>query len=333
MSRSLRLPVVLLVLGLLAGCTGGSALPKGGGTAVGGGKDGAEVPLAEGTCWTGALLGADPQQVLRLSGQLNVSYFVAAHALADRPAFARTQDCRKAHDVEVYRAVRIPSLTPQLTSYAVLLRTDRPFFASLTRAVENACMNAVLSKAAAQSGVGGAVMAPALPDGMKLGWAPPSPDQFSRGQRVFACTLTQDRPSPVRYADVFTKRFGTGRRICIDSRVLIYVDCARKHDRERIAVIDARAAVLAKNFPGPSRIRTGPDGRYLDVPPGRYAALDRACTAYLRAISTTKKLTGVAEIDADSWPDPGGAYPIACEADTHPNQQSVTTEGSVYDKS
>lgn len=330
-SRVLRPLVAVLVLLVLAGCSGGSAL-KGDDPTDRGGRDGAEVALATGTCWTGATLAADPQEILELSEKFGVSYFVAARALTDRPAFARTQSCGGDHEIEVYRVIQVPSLTPKLTTYAALLRTDRPLYRSLERAVRNACMSPVLARAAGESGVSGAVMTPALPAEMRLGWAPPSPQQFDRGQRVFACTLTHEKPSTVGYADVFTKRFPTGLRTCIESRTLIYVDCARKHDRERIAVIDARVAVQAGAFPGPKAIRNGPDGRYLDVAPSAYAALDKACTAYLRAISTTKKLTGVAEIDVDAWPATDGSYPIACEADTRPDQQSLVTQGSVYNK-
>lgn len=324
---------LLAVLGLIAltGCTAGSVLPPPG-NAFPGGRAGADVPLVPDSCWTGAQLGADPQRILRLSGQFGVNYFTAAHALAKRPAFERTEDCRRPHDVEVYLAVQVPGLAAQLTSYGVLLQTDRPLYAALDRAVRGACMGTPLATAAAQTGLPGAVLEPALPDGMSFGWAPPSPDQFARGQRVFACTLSASEPTSVRYADLLTKRFPTGDRTCIDSGAMLYVDCARKHDRERIAVIDATFAVTSGALPGSNGIRSGPNGRYLAIGPAEYARLDSACTTYLHSISTTTKLTGVAEIDAGSWPAIDGTYPIACEADTRPNQNPLITEGSVYDK-
>ncbi|MBO9521792.1 MAG: hypothetical protein J7518_09665 [Nocardioidaceae bacterium] len=335
---ALRALVLAALLALLTACAGGSAVRQDSPTtapvssADSDGEDGAETPLSEGTCWTETMLGADPQAILALATAQRVSYFAAAHALADRPAFEKTRSCAKSHRIEVYRVVQIPSLTPKLTSYAVLLRTDRPLYRALERAVLNTCMTKPLAAAAVQSRLPGAVVRPALPIGMKVSWAPPSPEQFQRGQRVFACTFVQQRASTIRYADVFGRRFPTSQRTCIDSRALVYVDCARKHDRERIAVIDAKVAVLARRFPGPRGIKRGPDGRYLDVRPARYAVLDRACTSYLRAISTTKRLTGIAEIDVDAWPAPDGSYPIACEADTRPEQKPLRTKGSVYNR-
>ena len=72
--------------------------------------------------------------------------------------------------------------------------------------------------------------------------------------------------------------------------------------------------------------------RFLEVPDARWARLDTACTAYLRSISTTKKLTGVANVDADQWPTQNGAFPIYCDADTPPDQESLVTQGSVYNR-
>lgn len=336
---AVRVLIGLVLLAVVSACSGGSAIEQPDGPAGtstdfpdSDGEAGSEVALAGGTCWTEAMLGEDPQAILALATAQKVSYFTAAHALAGRPAFEKTRSCAKSHRIEVYRVVQIPRLTPRLTSYATLLHTDRPLYRALERSVRNSCMTKPLAAAAARSGLPGAVAEPALPTGMKLGWAPPSPEQFTRGQRVFACTLIQDKASTVRYADLFAKRLPTALRTCIDSKRLVYVDCARKHDRERIAVIDARVAVQAGRFPGRRAIRRGPDGRYLDVAPAAYAALDRACTTYLRAISTTKRLTGVAEIDVDVWPAPDGSYPIACEADTRPGQKPVTTSGSVYNR-
>ncbi|MGO4255596.1 hypothetical protein [Marmoricola sp. RAF53] len=332
---ALRLVAALAGLAAVtSGCSGGSGGGIGGfgGTTQVEGKNGAEVALEAGTCWTGDLLGADPQRVLRLSTDLGVTYFAAARALADRPAFSRTQSCDKAHDLEVYRAVQVPALAPSITSYADLMRTDQPLYQQLDRAVTNACMAEPLATTAALSKVAGATAQPALPETMELGWAPPSPDQFARGQRVFACTLRHRKASTVRYDEVLTRKFPTALRTCIDSKSLVYVDCARKHDRERIAVIEARTAVLAGRFPGRKAIRSGLDGRFLDVSPAAYAALDKACTRYLRTISTVKKLTGVAEIDVDAWPTADGSYPILCEADTRPDKKPVVTQGSVYNR-
>lgn len=332
-SALVRAAGLLVLAAALAGCAGtvGGVGGSGENSQVAG-RPGVEVALTPATCWSGDLLGADPQETLKLSGELGVSYFAAARAIADRPAFTTTESCDRAHHVEVYRVVRVPSLTAGLTSYAALLRTDRPFYAQLERSVRNACQSPALATAVALSGVPGATMEPALPDTMTVGWAPPSPDQFARGQRVFACTLSHRRPSQVMYADVFRRRFPTALRTCIDSESLAYVDCARKHDRERIAVIQARNAVLAGAFPGPRAIKRGVHGRYVDVAPPAYAALDRACTRYLRAVSSGTRLTGVAEIDVDAWPAADGSYPIACEADTRPDKTPVVTTSSAYNR-
>ena len=50
-------------------------------------------------------------------------------------------------------------------------------------------------------------MEPALPAGMHLEWAPPSPAQFAEGQRGFACLFNQSTPGTFRYASVFTAAF------------------------------------------------------------------------------------------------------------------------------
>jgi hypothetical protein len=288
--------------------------------------------LAEGTCWTGARLGADPQDVLRLSNQLEVPYLVTARAVADRPSFASPVACSHDHSVEVYKVLRLPELDKQLTDYATLLQTRTALYDKVARSVALGCMTDTLASVATATGLPGAVVEPMLPEGTSLGWAPASPDRWAKGQRVFACTLTWSDPQSVRYAAVFTKRFPVSMRTCIVSRALAYVDCARSHDRERIAVIEAREAVGKRAFPGPKAIRTGADGRYLAVSDARYAKLDAACTAYLHAISTTKKLTGVANVDVDEWPTPTGSYPIYCEADTRPDQKSLITKGSVYNR-
>jgi len=321
------LAALMALVVVTAGCSKGS-LPRVGGDS----GDDEPATLAEGTCWTDAKLGSDPQDVLKLSGKLDVPYLVAARALADRPSFAERQDCNGAHAVEVFKVVRLPNLEQQLTDYAALLRMQTPLFDQVAASVSAGCMSEPLAKAAALADVQNAVMSPVLPSGASIGWAPASPDQWANGQRVFACTLTWPQPESIRYAAVFTKALPTGKRTCIDSKALVFVDCARRHDRERIAVIEARDAVAAGSFPGPKAIRDGPNGRYLDVPDARWEKLDAACTAYLKSISTTKKLTGVANVDTDEWPAPGGSYPIYCDADTRPNQESLITEGSVYDR-
>ena len=330
------MPSCLRLLGALAaalllttGCSQGS-LPG-----VGGDSDTASegsTTLAEGTCWTGAKLGADPQDVLKLSTRFSVPYLVAARALAARPSFVRSVGCDDDHAVEVYKVVRLPTLDQQLTDYATLLHQETPLYAKVARAVAHGCMTGTVAATAESTGLPGAVIQPMLPEGAQVGWAPASPDAWAKGQRVFACTLTWTDRQPIRYASVFTKHFPTSKRTCIDSRALLFVDCARRHDRERIAVIEAREAVVSGEFPGRKAIRNGPDGRYLAVGDARWKRLDAACTAYLHSVSTTKKLTGVANVDVDEWPAPGGSYPIYCEADTRPDQKSLVTEGSVYNR-
>ncbi|MCZ4498658.1 MAG: hypothetical protein JWQ74_1211 [Marmoricola sp.] len=317
---------------LLGGCA--STPPAGPGQApsTGGGKVGAAVALATGTCWSGAVLGADPQVVLRLAKKYGVTYFDAAHALAEQPAFSRTRGCNAAHAVEIYKTVATTAVKPVVKSYATLLRPGRKAYRTLDADLQRACMNQTLFDAAAASGLSGAVMEPAFPEGVKLGWAPPSPDQWGRGQRVFACTVTQTSPGTLTYAKVFSKAFPTQSRTCIDTRSLVYVDCARKHQRERISVLDLTATVAAGKLPGSSGIETGSDGRFLDLSPSQFAALDRSCTAYLRKVSTTSRLSGVAEADVDQWPTAEGRYLVACEADRPTTKDPITTQGSVFDR-
>lgn len=323
-----RLPALVAIAVLLLGGCADKAVPGfGGGAGSAGGAD-----LAEGTCWTGDLLGADPQRVLALSRQYAVSYPAAARAVATWPSFGRSVPCAEDHAVEVVKVVRLPALDARLTDYASVLSTRTPLARTVARSVAQGCMTGPLGQAAARTGLPNAVMEPVLPDGATLGWAPAPPGQWREGRREFACTLTWKQPQRTRYAAVFTRGLPTVLRTCIDSRALLFVDCARDHDRERIAVIEAREAVAAGAFPGPEAVRRGPGGRYLDVSDAAWAKLDAACTAYLRAVSTTKRLTGVANVDVDEWPTPEGSYPIYCDADRKPDQQPLVTRGSVYDR-
>jgi hypothetical protein len=333
----LRLLLVTLALVLGAGCSqapppGADGSQSRSGTGSGSGPAPEPGTLAAGTCWSGRLLGADPQDVLALSGKYGVPYLVTARAVADRPAFDKGLDCDQDHAVEVYKIVQLPDLGARLTDYSTLLQISTPLYATVARRVAQGCMTGTLAKAAARTGLAGAVMEPVLPAGASLGWAPAAPSDWTGGRRVFACTLTWQEPRATRYSAVFTKALATGERTCILSRSLLFVDCARRHDRERIAVIDARDAVAAGAFPGPGAVRNGPRGRFLEVPDAKWARLDTACTSYLRSISTTKKLTGIANVDADQWPTPTGAFPIYCDADTPPDQESLVTEGSVYNR-
>ena len=326
---ALQAAVVVAAL-LLAGCSGG-AVPGGSSDGSGSASGSGAAEVAEGTCWTADLRGADPQHVLALSKQYDVPYLVAARAIATWPSFGRSVPCADDHAVEVVKVLRLPALEDRLTDYGALLRPQTPLAGKVARSVAEGCMTGPLAQAVARSGLPNAVMEPVLA-GATLGWAPAPPERWSQGQRVFACTLTWKHPQKARYAAVFTRDLPTALRTCIDSRSLLFVDCARGHDRERIAVIEAREAVAAGAFPGPRAIRPGPDGRYLDVPDATWARLDAACTAYLRAVSTTKKLTGVANVDVDEWPTPDGSYPIYCDADRKPDQKSLVTQGSVYDR-
>ncbi|HEX4189874.1 MAG TPA: septum formation family protein, partial [Marmoricola sp.] len=251
-----------------------------------------------------------------------------ARALYGRSAFAQTRPCSGPHSVEVYKAVAMSDVQPQVADYGQLLEPQTAAYQELALQVDRACMNQTLFNVANATGINNAVVAPAFPDGVTLGWAPPSPQQWAAGQRVFACTLTQKSPSALLYSTVFSGSFPTEDRTCIDNRALEYVDCARQHNRERIGLIDLRAAVGTGQVPGPASIKNGT----VPVSAVLYQALDRACTTYLKQISDTTRLTGVAEIDADQWPTPTGTYPVACEADTAPAKPVITTEGSVFDR-
>src|SRR3954449_4555632 len=192
--------------------------------------DGSPV-LAQGTCWTGTTVGADPQDVLALSKRSGVPYLAAARAVADRPAFSQGKKCSDDHAVEVFKVVRLPQLEARLRNYGPLLRVQAPLYTTVSHSVAQACMTKSLAKAAARTRLPGAVMSPALPSGASVGWAPAAPAQWAAGQRVFACTLTWAHPQSVRYAAVFTKGFPASQRTCIDTKSLAFVDCARRHDR------------------------------------------------------------------------------------------------------
>ena len=325
LTRSAVALVGVLVLVLAAACDGDDPSSQGG-------KPGTSVALAPNTCWTAQTLGSDPQAILELARSQAVDYFSVAHAVDGRPSFELTEACGGPHHVEVYQVVPVDRVTPVVTSYASFLQFGKRAYRTLGAAVERACMNKTLAETAERSGVPGAVAEPAFPEGTELGWAPPSPEQWAKGQRVYACTLSSATPVTFRYAAVFTRGFPTGLRTCITNSPLQFVDCARKHHRERIAVINVRTAVAAKKFPGRSAVTDGPNGRFVDLTRATLARLDRACTAFLGAVSTTTKLTGVANLDVERWPTPEGDYPIDCQADTAPTKDSVVTEGSVFNR-
>jgi hypothetical protein len=167
---------------------------------------------------------------------------------------------------------------------------------------------------------------------MSLGWAPPNPAQWEKGQRAFACTFTQVPQSPVRYAAVFTKALPVASRTCIDNNALAYVACARPHDREVLAVLEVKAAVAAGALPGRKAVTKGVNGRIVGLPQDAWARLDAACTTYLRAVSTVKRLTGLAEADPKHWPTAEGSFPVSCEADVPLGQPPLVRTGSVYDR-
>lgn len=291
------------------------------------------LALRAGTCWDSELLGDDPQLALKLAGTFAITYFDAAYALRDRPAFLARRSCRSAHALEVYRLVPAARVQPRVADYAALLRTQTLDFAQLSAAVNVACMDSTLAASARRSGVPAASLQPALPPGLRTTWAPATLEQWNRGQRVFACLLVHDDPGTTRYAALRSATLPTQLRTCIASGPRIYVDCARAHDRERIAVLDVSGAVAAGLFPGRTAVRRTARGAYLDLGAEVYRPLDRACTAYLRTVSTEVRLSGVAEIDPRAWPDAEGGYRISCEADAPADRPSTVTQGSVYDRS
>ncbi len=331
------LRAIVTVALLLGGVTACDSAPSSTGTSDGP-SDVAEASataspeLAADTCWTDRRLGSDPQEALAVATGHQVAYEVAAPLLADRLAFAESVPCDQPHAVEVYALKRLPAYESKLESYRPLLRPRSKLYRAVSAGARQACMSPALAKAVRQAGVTGAVMTPALAPGVELTWAPAPPEQWEKGQRVFACALVWDRPVKARYDAVESKRLPTGQRICILTSARSYVDCARKHDRERLAVIDVSAAVAAGTFPGRSALRRGAEGRYADLPATLYDRLDAACTAYLKAVSTTKKLTGVANIDPAVWPAADGTWPVWCEADTPPGQRSLVSKGSVFDR-
>lgn len=335
----LRFAGALVALLVVTGCSMGSALPDPGAalTAANGPLPAAAraantLAIGDGTCWSGNLLGSDPQVALELSRTFDVTYFEAAYAIKDRPTFRTLEGCSGDHAVEIYRLVPVAEVQPEVSDFTTLLRTAGTEYARFSAAVAAACMDPTSARAARVSGIRDASVQPALPAGYRLGWTPPTVEQWGRGQRVFACTFTQDDPGPLRYSELRTRSLPTMLRTCIASGPRLYVDCARRHDRERIAVLDVSGAVAGGSVPGRSALRTTGRGVYLDLGPDFYRPLDRACTAYLRTISTDRHLSGVAEVDADAWPDEGGSYTVDCEADTPVSTESHVRTGSVYNR-
>ena len=141
----------------------------------------------------------------------------------------------------------------------MLLRIRTPLYATVVRSVSQGCMTDGLAKAVASRSLAGAVMAPVLPSGASLGWAPAAPDEWAKGRRLVRVHPHLGRaarnPLPHAVHQVAARRgsapASTAGR-CSSSTA------PGDSDRERIAVIDAREAVAAGSFPGASALHNGP---------------------------------------------------------------------------
>ena len=123
-----------------------------------------------------------------MSGTYDVPYLLTARAVADRPAFDKGVACGKDHAVEVFKMVRLHDLEPRLADYATLLRISHPLRRGLPQG-RAGMHDRLAGEGSGQDGLAGAVMAPVLPSGASIGWAPAAPDDWARGRRgLLACT-------------------------------------------------------------------------------------------------------------------------------------------------
>lgn len=320
-STGAAVAVVLLV----AGCGGTSS---GGADQVA--KTGGPVSIRAGDCFGGQTLGNDADALAERIKTDQVT------SLEDDPTWRDPRACVHPHRVEVYAVVRLPpALRKRVTSYGDLLDTKSRLYTDVRAAVDAACsrqlpgVRRTLASTRLKLDVSPAVNS----DVAQLAWNAFPYDLWQKGQRQFACMLTQAKDGTATMADFFGKQGQhSPLHLCFDKDSKS-VPCARPHTLESLAILTANRAVASGQLPGEQAMDHGK----LALSQDQWHQLDRACTTFLDANSVSHpKLSGVASVYNNQWPvPPDDDYSFYCDATspigTPEAQRSVTT-GSVFDR-
>lgn len=312
------LPALLLSLGLLlVGCAQDTTeTPDAAPSAT-------EAPrvLEPGTCWT------DAQLVDTLTEEEFAEYVeryaggdpARAESLRDDAAFTDEVACAEPHALELYAAVELPPrLDRRVTEYADLLDQESPLYDRVRDAVNQACLaESAYGRAERRAGDLTVQLAPALSEdgGLRLAWDPYPAELWEEGERRFTCTLEQDEPSELVFADLATSAVPVAARSCLNTPGRA-VPCNRPHQAEEIGEMTLNAAVDAGQIDAERAVRNGPEGRYVALSDPEYAQLDRVCARLFRAVSTGREDVEAQAFPGglDQWPTRDGDYVASCFA-------------------
>jgi len=329
-------PVLLcLVLALVTGCSSEAAKSPRPETS----SDAPEKALTAGTCW-------DDAQLPEALGAQAFDAWVEEHArgeatladsMRDDAAFAQGIDCSEAHSLELYNVVELePALTAQIKEYADLLDQGSALYRKVRDQVNDRCLAGSAYGRAQRKGGGLPVqLGPSLDvdAGLNLAWDPFPADRWTKGERKFVCTLEQEQPGTLMFADLPTSKVPIAARVCLNTPGT-YVPCAGKHQAEDIAEMILNTAIEKGQINDRKAVRKGPKGEYVALSEAEYVKLDKICATLLGRVSTVR---GGVQARAypgsvSQWPTDNGAYVASCFALKPDREPPPPITGTVFDK-
>jgi hypothetical protein len=330
---ALVLPLMVLALG---GCGGGDEPTSPRAEAS---KDAPEKVLAEGTCWGDQLL-ADalgPDAFADWVEKYAGGDSKLGESMRDDAAFSQSVDCAEPHALELYNVVEVaPALTARVKEYSDLLDQGTPLYRRIRDQVNDRCYaGSPYGKAQRRGGGMPVQLGPALSvrGGLHLAWDPFPADLWAKGQQKFVCTLEQDEPGTLRFADLTTSKVPITARICLNTPRK-YVSCRGPHNAEDIAEMILNTAIEKGQINGRKAVRKGPDGRYVALQDAEYARLDKICQTFLSSVS---KVPDGIEARAypgsvAQWPTDTGVYVASCFALEPVSDPPPKFKGTVFNK-
>lgn len=299
---------VLLLGGLLAGCSGADREPEAASTSAAGASSiGEVVPLA-GTCWSGAKISADA--ALELVGELDT---LETDALAALPALSEPIDCANPHGIEVLSVVVLEGALAK-TTYRELVDPTGSGYAALRSAIAAACrVGDPALVAAADASPLDLIPSPAFAGGRRVTWTPMPYAAWQEGREEVLCTFEQDEPGTVTAEEIRSAELDPAARLCMDADLLT-VACDEPHTREQLLTLTATPAVAAGQLPGRKAV-TGGDEKYVELRNEAFTLFDAECDAYFRAVAAPKVAEGlvaVAEFYPELWGDEAGEFSAVC---------------------